>query len=425
MSDIGRSRRWRSVGVIAIGCVTATALSCSDSDESGSGDRVTLRVINYRPEDAAYFEEINAAFEAANPGIDVAYDAVPTAQYSQLLTARLTTGDADVVGLLEGSNKAPDVGPRLADLAGQSFITSFSPETLAQGEGIDGRQVLMPSSVTGVVVFYNRDEFTRLGLEVPATWSDFVAVAEAIKADGQTPIVFGGKDQWPVNMLLLGLEPGVVRAARPTFWDDLATGGSRLDDPAWVEVFSKLRTIGSFLEPNFAGVAYSQAPGLFAVGSAVMMIDGAWSASEITNAEPDFDVGVFVLPGSDDPSANPAPTKIGGGWGVVESSAQRDAAMAYVAFLAEPSNYARYIETSKLLPAQPGVEVSDPLSVEISELFAGDSTPLFEVLRIPGAAYDYTPNAMEVLLGSKTPEVAAADFQSTFIESTPQWEVEP
>jgi raffinose/stachyose/melibiose transport system substrate-binding protein len=383
-------------------------------------EQTTLRVIHY--EGADYFEDLNKAFEAANPDIKVSYDSVATKDYNQFLNSRLTTGEVDVVGLLEGATKAPDIAPRMLDLTGQAFLTDFYESGLEQAQDVMGTQIGLPLSVVGVNVFYNKQMFADLGLSVPTTWSEFVVLCETIKEAGIDPIALGGKDQWPINMVMLGLELGAVRGEDPEFWTKLHTEQASFADSLWVDgVFGKLQTLSGFFERNATGLAYAQSAGLFATGRTAMTIDGSWRTKDITDAGPAFEVGVFLVPGSDDATKNTvAPTKIGGSLAVFKDSQNQEAALRYLEFFSQPENYTLYLEQAKLLPARKDITVSDSLSNDIVRLFENQQ-PLFEVLRVPGATYDWTPIAMDILLGDKTPQQGGEELQASFIASKPNW----
>jgi raffinose/stachyose/melibiose transport system substrate-binding protein len=380
-------------------------------------EQTTLRVIHY--EGADYFEALNRAFEAANPDIKVSYDSVATKDYNQFLNSRLTTGEVDVVGLLEGATKAPDIAPRMLDLTGQTFLADFYESGLEQAQDTNGAQIGLPLSVN---VFYNKQIFADLGLSVPTTWSEFVTLCETIKEAGVDPIALGAKDQWPINMVMIGLELSTVRAEDPEFWNKLHSEQASFADPLWVDgVFGKLQTLTPFFERNATGLAYAQSAGLFATGRTAMTIDGSWRTKDITDAGPTFEVGVFLLPGNDDATKNTvAPTKIGGSLAVFKDSPNQEAALRYLEFFSQPENYTLYLEQAKLLPARKNITVSDSLSNDIARLFENQQ-PLFEVLRIPGATYDWTPVAMDILLGDKTPQQAGEELQASFIASKPNW----
>ncbi len=49
-------------------------------------------------------------------------------------------------------------------------------------------------------IYYNKDKFKELGLEVPTTYAEFVALVDKIKADGSAaPFALSLNDAWSLN----------------------------------------------------------------------------------------------------------------------------------------------------------------------------------------------------------------------------------
>ena len=74
----------------------------------------------------------------------------------------------------------------------------------------EGRTPALPYSVMAASVIYNRAIFEEQGLEVPRTWSELLAVCDALEAAGITPFYATFKDDWTVAQ----------------GWFDYAVGGS-------------------------------------------------------------------------------------------------------------------------------------------------------------------------------------------------------
>ncbi|MEK0315690.1 ABC transporter substrate-binding protein [Cohnella sp. 56] len=398
----------------------AQSASASETNSTPAEKDVDLKIINFRVEDKAFYDQINQAFQEKYPHIHVKYDVVATKDYQQLKTARTAADDVDLIAS-GGESELADPNHRdlLADMNGQPFLEHYIPDALTAGQ-YEGKQLFLPTSSTTLVTFYNKKVFNDLGLQVPTTWDDFVKVLEQIKAAGIDPIMFGGKDQWPVNMILDELEAGIVRSQDKDFYLKMRTEETKFD-PAWVEVYQKLGVLGKFFIKNAVGLDYGQAPGLFAQGKAAIMIDGSWSLAQIEDAKPEFEVGAFLLPGSNDPAANGiATTKFGFGWTVYKNSKNKDAAMKYLEFLSETENYKKYNDMVRMLPTQKDIQNASPIAQEISVLLA-KQMPIWENLIIPGAKYNYTQYGMEVILGSLTPEEAAKKMQADLIGSKDSW----
>ena len=55
----------------------------------------------------------------------------------------------------------------------------------------------LPADVAAVVLWYNREIFAEHGVGPPATYAEFVATCEKLKAAGVTPLALGNSDCWP------------------------------------------------------------------------------------------------------------------------------------------------------------------------------------------------------------------------------------
>ncbi len=153
-------------------------------------DTVTIRYFNFSsdPDHVQDLADIVAAFEAANPGIEVEVSSAPWADYWTLLQADFVGGDPPDVFELNYENfvsyAANDV---LLDLS--SYLpadTPYYPRALEafQYKGIQGA---LPETFSTVLLFYNKDLFDQAGVAYPTpdwTWADAVAAAKAIRALG-------------------------------------------------------------------------------------------------------------------------------------------------------------------------------------------------------------------------------------------------
>ena len=62
----------------------------------------------------------------------------------------------------------------------------------------DGKQYGLPWDMGMMGVWYNKDLFSKAGITAPpATWDDFLADVEKLKASGVAPLAIAGKDKWP------------------------------------------------------------------------------------------------------------------------------------------------------------------------------------------------------------------------------------
>lgn len=415
-----------SISIVFAGCGRESTDEGKVEDNSSQTIQkekvVNLYVLNGRPEDKIFFDTLNESFKTEYPNIRLSYDAVGGKDYNQLVSVRMAAGQVDVLGVPGLFNgKYPEL---LMDLAGQPFLENFYQDTLNISKAIYDEQYVFPLTVHGVIVYYNKNTFNDLGLSVPKTWTEFVHACEKIKAEGIAPIIFGGKDQWPVNMIVIGLEAGILSVQQPDFYTKLKAGETSITDGEWKEILEKLSVLNNYFIDNTLGLSYGNAPGMFAQGKSAMMIDATWSMPQIIDANPQFDLGMFILPGSDNAENNKyLPVKTTLSWCVLKDSPSIDASIKYLEFLTKKENYKIYMEIARFVPIIKGVEITDPIVKEVSALME-NQTLMFENLlfsRIPGVKFGYTAYCMEILTGVTTPEEAVKKLQDEFIASKPNW----
>ncbi len=102
----------------------------------------------------------------------------------------------------------------LTDLTDKDFIKNYNLDTL-MGNASQRSSVLPEHGYRCLHgLFYNKAIFSELGLEVPKTWDEFIAVCEAVKADGKyTVLSAGAADQWPLNMFSTRFSLPTIRMA--------------------------------------------------------------------------------------------------------------------------------------------------------------------------------------------------------------------
>ncbi|MCL1840602.1 MAG: extracellular solute-binding protein [Propionibacteriaceae bacterium] len=195
-------KRWCAVALCA-GLGLAMAASACSSKTAGEGSsaspgaagQVTLTVTGLLPGSttAAYqgLADQVSAFEAANPGIRVItmdYEWKATTFAADLAGGTLP----DVFEIPFTDGKTLIANQQIADL--NQYIKQFpydggfNPNVLQYGQGTDGDVYAIPAkSIYGVGLHYNRDLFTKAGLDPdkpPTTWDEVRSDAKAIAATG-------------------------------------------------------------------------------------------------------------------------------------------------------------------------------------------------------------------------------------------------
>lgn len=140
---------------------------------------------------------IVTAFEKANPGITVNVQNVAYADYFTKLQTAVAGGTASDAFELNYENFVTyQSNGALAELPGVDPATYR--KSLYEAFGADGKQYGLPESFSDVVLFYNKDLFTKAGVATPTaswTWAD--EKAAATKLTDKTAKVWG--DYQPIT----------------------------------------------------------------------------------------------------------------------------------------------------------------------------------------------------------------------------------
>ncbi len=440
-------RNPQSVGVLAAATVVALGLaSCAPAGDSGgpTGEKPsgTLNIITSSAAGSdAGFELINKAFEAAYPDVKVEYTTVQNSDYDTVLSTRMTAGNVDVVSLNASSistipewvtngsattNQLAAANGQFLNLAAEPFMAQVNPSIVDAVTQTGGEVYGFPlglSYYTGT--FYNKALFKELGIEVPTTWSEFVAAADKIKASGVTPLGIGGKDGWPAQLPMAA----AIQSSFPSYEDRVALdrglweGTVSLTDPDMVKVLTLTEQFWNYAQENFAGVAYSETPGMFARGEVAMTPDGIWNQPVIDSAVAGkFEYGYFPIPFSEKPQDN---AYLGGkvdlALGIISGSKNLSAAKAYVAFIADPANYAKFVEKAGFAPIE-DVATSDFLQsiAPYTKVFSPAWDQVFHANADAGPAASGAFNGYALRpLGTLSPEEAAAAAQADWLAGKP------
>lgn len=147
------------------------------------------------------------------------------------------------------------------------------------------------------VLWYVPANLEEWGVEVPATWADFLAVCPTLQEAGVTPIAVA--EPWTVNHLWESVALGVLGAEG---WNGIWTGETGVD--GLTEVFETFNAVleCSNINEDAAGLSWQQATDRVVNGEAAFNIMGDWAAGYMTvtlGLEPGVDYGYAASPDTD------------------------------------------------------------------------------------------------------------------------------
>lgn len=353
---------------VAVAAATALILTgCTGGAPGSSADDNTLRYLVEQPEDPAALKalEDHIAEWSEDSGIDVTVEAMPFDTLRTVLQTQLRSGEGpDVFNWGSG----PGFGGAFAE-AGLLYdltdayaeydwpIYEFAKERVTFEDMLYG----IPGEMETIGVFYNKDLFAEHGIDAPENLADLDAASKKLADAGIIPIAASDQEGWQGGHLLsMALSSRVGSAGM----DALVSGEASWDSP---DVVASLQLWQDYLEsgylPEFpTSLSYDGASALFYSGDAAMVPTGSWLISAI-DENADFEVGYVPFPAEGD--AGIFAGGLGSGPMISATTANPDAALELVDFLASPEHGQWMVENLNVIPPQP-INADD---VDVSPLF--------------------------------------------------------
>jgi raffinose/stachyose/melibiose transport system substrate-binding protein len=239
----------------------------------------------------------------------------------------------------------------------------------AEEEGVFG----LPYATNANTVIYNKQKFEELGLEVPKTWDEFIAILDKAKAAGEIPIYFTLKDAWT------GLIPWNALASNIAGEDfaEKKNAGEATFFESYDEVADKILTLTKYGHTDNLGVAYGDGNNAFANGQSVMYIQGNWAIPEILKANPDIQLGTFAMPATNTPDQNKLVSGVDVMLTMNADTEHKEEAMKFIEFMMNKDMSKRYIDEQKAFSAIEDVFQEDPVFEGIKSNFETGSITSF------------------------------------------------
>ncbi|MGB1717101.1 MAG: ABC transporter substrate-binding protein, partial [Candidatus Latescibacterota bacterium] len=189
---------------------------------------------NYR----VALEEIIRRYEERNPHIKVELSIVGQ-EFATWIRTRVAAGGDMVPDIYNGNyTNGYDRQGRWVALdshlggvnryTGKRWLDGLDAK-LIERYRVDGKVYILPIDYIDIAVFYNRDLFDKLDLQLPKTWAEWIELCERVQQAGYVPIAIGGDAQaywagemgWLVRLLgdayLRNYVPMLM--AQPGDWD--------------------------------------------------------------------------------------------------------------------------------------------------------------------------------------------------------------
>ena len=151
------------------------------------------------PAPKAAFAEVVKQFEAANPDITVKMNTFDKEAYKTAIRNWLATEPPDVVFWYAGNRMkqfvSKDLLEDVSDLWEAEGLND-KMKTALPAMTINEKQWGIPTTYYQWGVYYRKDIFEKLGIEIPKTYDEYLAACAKIKEAGIAPVTIGTKYLW-------------------------------------------------------------------------------------------------------------------------------------------------------------------------------------------------------------------------------------
>lgn len=422
-----------AMGVLA-GCGKSEGVSDevkgTETKQASNEEEITLNYWTWFPSTDQLNETIQA-FEKENPNIKINMTVMESKAFQEKVPLALTTEeDIDIIGV-QPSAFAEEVQDYLADLdelmpaaAGEDWKAQYSEKCLEQGNKLtDGKTKMLVLTNSGSMVgFYNAKMLEEIGADVPTTFEEYKAVAEAFKEKypEKYPSVFAGKDAWVMDEMML-----TVLGQQGDYYNKWRYEGADVDSPEFLAAVNGLKKYfdEGIFSPDLLDLDYASATEEFTNGNALVYYMGSWEAPLLSKTLRESNgielenVGAMALPVAEEGGQLTVRSYIDSGIGVVDYSEKKEAAAKFVAYLTLGDGADIFGKQLTGTSAKNEFSVSEDLFdtteskegwntvVELINTATADRNNVSGYSDIEGAA------VQSVINGSKTAEEALKDMQ--------------
>jgi multiple sugar transport system substrate-binding protein len=355
-------------------CISRGSDEGSEGSSDGAGGRVTLDLWIFEGEET-FLPALEAAFEDANPDIDLKITEIPEDNYTTKIDTALAADSPPDIGFITDQRwiKAGRMSPLDDVVQAEGIDISHLNQNAFDGCIYEEQVYCLGSYSAATMLFYNKDLFDAAGLEYPSateslTIDEYAALAEQLSepSDDLSTRVWGGE------------------ASTPYWWMDTLTHFSQdgrttlgfVNDAPTVHMYEVLtEMVAEGYAPSEAQFQQIGTTEILATGQLAMSItDNATAIPLLENAGVGWGVAPLPVEQEGDPPFVSSWTDM---WGVFASSDHVEEAKRFVAFVGTTGNELR-------------VEVANAVSLDLTvadELgWAQESPGRQEALQVMGLA---------------------------------------
>jgi multiple sugar transport system substrate-binding protein len=295
------------------------------------------------------FQTLIDEFNAANPDIEVKQEPQSWGEIYAKAPAAIAAGNAP-----ELLFAIPDFTPILKDLGQVQPVEDFVAELDAQHGYFpaavapytyDGHTWAVPVWNMAHSLWYRKSVFEEAGIEVPTTWDEWLAAAEALTTEDQYGIGVPANKNLYTDQTVYDL---MINAGASEIYN--SDGSLRFDNPETVEAYDMYNKLYQYSPPDSPNWAWGEAEACFDNRTCAMILQFTVITTYDTQAEGDAeDLGVAPIPYKEGVMDPGTISYVNAVMILTDDPAKQEASKRFLSFIMEPENYGRFIN------AEPGL----------------------------------------------------------------------
>lgn len=404
--------------VLLLTLSVTSLFAAGQGEKTAGGDaKVTLVMGSWRADDVSQMKALLAEYNKINPNVTIEFSPTNPPDYNATLRLQLTSGTGP--DLMYARSYATGIqlyeDGYFADVSNiPGLKENFSEGSRSPWMTSDGTSFAIPFVAVSHGIYYNKDIFAKLGIQIPQSWEEFLTVCQKIQAAGTTPVANSIGDEWDIaEVVFMSIAPNFIggREGRLAY----EAGKKAWNDADMTAVFQAMKDLVPYLPAGYEALTYNDSNALFATEQAAMLFDGSWTLGTFDDVS--FEWGVFAPP----PPRGKSPQLCFHADAGITMNADTDhpeEAKAFLSWLCSKEGAtiaARYLPTGFYPMIDTPIAISDPHANEMLELNQGRGLDVRlawpRLMEGNPSGYNLMMyGSIEVMKGIKTPKQAADDM---------------
>lgn len=374
----------------------------------------------------ALWQRVADEYMAAHPNVTIEITVLANENFKTKLTTVMQSNTPPDIfqswggGEMNEYAKAGLLKDITANLDSGGWRDTFSPGALG-AYSFEGRNYGVPRDMGMVGFWYNKELFTKAGIDnPPTTWTELLKDVKMLKNAGITPIAVGEGDKWPGAFWWEYL---ATRIGGQAAFDAAYSRKGAFTDAPFVEAGNKIKELVALkpFQNGFLGATQNDDAASMGNGKSAMDLMGQWAPGTYNDSSADKKglgdkLGWFPFPAVEGGAGNPTDA-LGGGNGFIVGKNAPPEAVDFLKYISSVDSQIAQAKINLSVPVVKGAEggLTDPLLKIVQQgTAAAKYFQLYYDQAMPPAVGSVVNDSVQGLFaGTLTPEKAAQQIENS------------